>query len=158
MGRSSPYTDIMLAQYWMYSEVGLVLSILVSVEARPESQVMVFIFVVCGVLLFVCFFPQILRNGWERQFLCLFLCSSAILQLHDRQGGFVSAGKAKIRGDTATCPLARAAYEKYGLSSPNVPVSGRCWRRPRGGDEGEHQLLLDGGSGGRPCQQAPSAC
>lgn len=68
----------------------------------------------------------------------------------------MSAGKAKIRGETATCPLARAAYEKYGLSSPNVPVSGRCWRRPCGGDEGEH--LLDGGSGDRPCQQAPSAC
>lgn len=72
MGRSSPYTDIMLAQYWMYSEVGLVLSILVSLEARPESRVMVFIFVVCGVLLFVCFFSPDLEK-WLGKTVSLFV-------------------------------------------------------------------------------------
>lgn len=129
MGRSSPYTDIMLAQYWMYSEVGLVLSILVSVEARPESQVMVFIFVVCGVLLFVCFFPQILRNGWERQFLCFCAAQPFSSCMTDREG---------------LCQLGKPKYVETQPPAPSLEQHMRSTASPR-----QTCRYQDGVGGGR---------
>jgi len=84
--------------------------------------------VVCCCCLFVCLFPQIFRNGWERQFLCLVLCSSAILQLHDRQGGFVSAGKAKYMETQPPAP----SLEQH-ITGTAFPPQTRTPGTPRAG-------------------------